>query len=74
MAKVKGVSAERLDPPMTAKERRILRQIQAVVSGAVGAFQFANDPGVRAMAAEASLIFSENAVRMVQAYRDGKEE
>lgn len=66
--------AERLDPPMTAKERKILRQVQSAVSGIVAMFQFAEDPGVRSMAAEVSLAFSENANRFVQAYRDGKVE
>lgn len=75
MAKKKvGLVGERLDPPMTAKERRVLRQVQAAVSAVVAGFQFANDPGMRSMAAECSLIWSESTNRLVQAYRDGKEE
>lgn len=66
--------ADKLNPPMTSKERALVRKFRAAISGVVGVFQFAEDPGVRAMAQEELTIFDENVNRRVQAYRDGKEE
>lgn len=74
-AKGLAISGEvKLNPPMTAKERKYLRQAMTGVNSIVAAFQFAEDPGVRSMASEIGLANSENSNRYVQAYRDGKEE
>lgn len=75
VAKGLAISGEvKLDPPMTRKEREIVRQYRAALMGIVGAFQFAKDTGVRSMALEEPMIFDENVNRRIQAYRDGKEE
>lgn len=63
---------DRLDPPMTKKERELVRKFRTAISMAVGAFQFYEDGGIRAMAQEELAIFDENVNRRVQAYRDGK--
>lgn len=73
MAKVKLVG-ERLDPPMTAKERSAIRRVKTALLAGVGLAYEARDPGIAGMAEEITIIFDESVNRLVQAYRDAKAE
>lgn len=76
MAKKKATRAavadDRLDPPITAKERTLLRRFRSAMSLAVNLSFEAKDPGVGSMAAEIEYQNNLLTNTYIQAYRDGK--
>ena len=72
--KAAGVKVEKLDPPMTAKERNIVRRFRSAMGLVVNISFELKDPGIAAMAAEIEYQNTQLVNTYIQAYRDGKEE
>ena len=72
--KVGMVKAERLDPPMTRKERTYVNRFRTAILVSTAYAREVRDPGVGPMADEISAIYEESVNRIVLAYRSGKEE
>lgn len=73
-ANPKSIQLVTLDPPMTAKERNMVRRFRTSVGLAVSLSFEARDPGIGAMAAEIEYQNNLLVNNYIQAYRDGKAE